>query len=195
MGADADDGYRLRLEGRAELLEAARLRYRALLTMLRALRWRARLRKNAALLRETAGAQGAVDEALESATRRAKAERWPARASMSRCLVEVAKLRAALSKVAARRLGGAEPSLGAALSRLEALALAGPRKVRPGQRWAIALEVLPSSLPALRRCASFGARLEQLFGRPAGEGDTLPFDAAEAQALSSDWVEGEAALA
>jgi len=257
-----EDEYRLRLEGRAELLEAARLRYRALVLMLRSLRWKSRLRKNASLLQETAAAQPAVDEALAAATKRAKAELWPSRAPMTRCLDEVWTLRAALTQVAQRRLSDfersrgpvqtrapgrpvaalktprgrrflaamdaaarhaprgnpagastaaagrppglappsakappAEDSLAALLSRLETDVVAAARTVLPGQRWATALEVLPSSLPEVRRAAGFGAWLEPLFGRPRGPEDQLPFDVAQARALAARWAEGEAALA
>lgn len=248
------DEYRLRLKGRADLLEAARLRYRALWQLLRSLRWKARLRKNARLLRETAAAQAAVDAALAAATQRAMAEQWPKREPMARCLVEVAALQAALTQVAAKRLRDFERSegrapgqpaplsvaaartprglkflaameaaarrkpppavkrpagraaapeqaslddepLGALLTRLDTEVVSAAHAVLPGQRWATALEALPSTLPEVRRAADFGKRLEPLFGRPRGPQDQLPFDVAQARALAARWAEGEAALA
>ncbi len=71
------DTLRARLEDRADLLEAARLRYRALRGMLNAFFWRDRLRANLELLREVALAQPEVDATLAAVGRRAAAEGWP----------------------------------------------------------------------------------------------------------------------
>src|SRR5262245_34661351 len=72
-----DVSYRVRLEGRAELLDQTLLRYRALKDMLGALMWRRRLRRNGPLLREIISVQPRVDEALGVVEKKARAEEWP----------------------------------------------------------------------------------------------------------------------
>ncbi|MFP2912652.1 hypothetical protein ACLESD_48110, partial [Pyxidicoccus sp. 3LFB2] len=65
------DNLRARLEDRADLLEATRLRYRALRGMLDAFFWKDRVRAQFELLREVAQAQPEVDAALAALKRRA----------------------------------------------------------------------------------------------------------------------------
>lgn len=197
MNLMAADPYRVRLEGRFELLETTRGNYRALLAAMRGLRWRERLRKNAALLRAVADGQREVESALRSASRRATAEAWPRKSTGARLLDEVRALHDELRAAAARRLrfdGDGEASLGELLQKLESTAVTGPRTILPGQRWATALEVLPPSLPELARVAEFGGFLERLFKRPFEPEGKLPFSADEARALRTRWELGEASL-
>src|SRR5688572_5265998 len=133
---------RNRLEGRADLLDAAAVRYRALRFALSRFFWKDRLRRNAEVLRATAAAQAEVDEALGGALRRAEAEGWPPEDPWVQQLYGLRDSVAGLAALAARKLRApADRPLGALLSDLEGL-LAGPRKIRPGQRWATALEIL-----------------------------------------------------
>src|SRR5512141_2280171 len=104
MGRPVADEYRLRLEGRAELLESARLRYRPLLEDLGAKVWEERLRKNVALLREVADAQARVDEVLTAALRRAQAEAWPSTSPTVQFLRDVQALREKLVHSVAQRV-------------------------------------------------------------------------------------------
>ncbi len=191
------DSFRARLEGRLELLETARTRYRALLPMVRSLRWRTRLRKNAALLRETARSQPEVERALRAALRRASAEGWPQRSEAVRVLEDVKKQSGALREAVCRRLHVDDEGQGLSwlLERLEAEAVTGPRTILPGQRWATALELLPANLAEVRAAAEFGDFLEHLFKRPFEPDGRLPLTKAEAEALCSRWASGEAALA
>ncbi|HSP80825.1 MAG TPA: hypothetical protein VLQ93_20020 [Myxococcaceae bacterium] len=195
-GAPATDEYRRRLEGRAELLEAARSRYRALVEAVKASRWDERLRSNLSLLREARAVQARVDEALTAALRRAAAEGWPARHPTVRCLYEVRALREELAGAVARRLArGAEEPLGVLLEALEEEALTAPREVPPARRQEVARELLPDTPPALEAASTFGSLLESLFARPFDAQARLPFSRAQRVDLRQRWPAGEEALA
>ncbi|WP_224248506.1 hypothetical protein [Hyalangium gracile] len=195
MGRPVADEYRLRLEGRAELLEAARLRYRSLLEGLSAKVWEERLRKDRALLRETAEAQAKVDEVLTAALRRAQAEGWPSASPTAQLLRDVQGLREKLLQAVTQRLlrSPTEPLAGL-LRALEERALTAPRELTAEQRWPIALELLPDELPLLRELATFGRLLATLFSRPFDPEARLPFLIQEIGALRSQWSPGEVAL-
>ncbi|MFZ5468550.1 MAG: hypothetical protein ACOZIN_03845 [Myxococcota bacterium] len=180
-----DEDYRRRLEGRAALLDTTRARYQDLVALLRSLRWRKRLRRHTGLLREVLAVQAQVDEALTAAKRRAKAEGWPARASIVRCLREVESLREKLCSTAAERLGCPQEPLVKLLWDLEAQLACGAR----------ASEVLSRELPELRDAVAFGEKLEALFGRPFDPSGKLPFAPEELAALQKAWPAGESALA
>lgn len=188
------DSLRARLEDRADLLEACRLRYRALRGMLTAFFWRDRLRANLELLREVALAQPEVDATLAAVGRRAVAEGWPRGSAPVRLLEEVRHLREAVSQAVERRLApGEKPgSLGEALVRLEEEVLAtGPLLGR--RAWARAVEVLPRNLPELRAACVAAEVFERVFKRPTPEG-VLPFNLAEAQELGRALPLAEVAL-
>ena len=195
--AVSNASYRLRLEGRAETLEVARVRLTALKHLLAAFRWRSRLRENAALLRETASAQGAVEEALAVVSRRARAESWATTSTVMLCTAEVEKLSNQVAALALRRLGptSKQEDLAQRLERIELLVLAAPRLVLPGQRWKTAQEVLPLTLPEVQRAARFIAVVEPLFKRPMQPAQALPFTSAELDQLTQAWPEGQHALA
>ena len=192
----SDASYRLRLEGRAEKLEVARVRLTALAHLLPAFRWRSRLRANTALLRETAAAQSAVEEALAVVARRAKVESWPAGADVLRCAAEVEKLSNRVASLALRRLGpGARgEDLSSRLERLELLVLAAPRLVLPGHRWETAQQVLPKNLADVLRAQLFIAVLEPLFKRPMQPAQPVPFTAEELDQLAHAWTMGRQAV-
>jgi hypothetical protein len=195
MGRPVADEYRLRLEGRAELLESARLRYRALLEALGAKGWEERLRKSGALLKEALGAQAKVDEALTSALRRAQAEAWPSPSPTVQLLHDVQALREKLGQTVAQRLARRpQESLLELLRGLEEQSLTAPREIPPNQRWATALELLPEELPLLRELSSFGRLLATLFARPFDPEERLPFLVDEVAALRRQWPSGEVAL-
>ncbi len=189
------DNLRARLEDRADLLEATRLRYRALKGMLEAFFWKDRVRANFELLREVAGAQPEVDAALGSLQRRAAAEGWPHHAAPVKLMAEVERLREALEHAALRRLPAGEraESLGEALLKLEEVVLeAGPLLGR--RTWARAVELLPRNLPELRAVCAAAEVFERVFKRPAPEGP-LPFNVAEAEELRKALPLAESALA
>lgn len=195
MGDDAS--IRIRLEGRLELLEAARSRYRLLqLKVLGKLRWKQAVRVQAALVRELAQAESAVEEALAQVERRAEAEGWRPRSEAVRCAGEVRLLREEVAQRLARLLDDDQPgrSLAENLLALEYAAVHAPRLVLPGQRMATAIEVLPATLPELVQVAKFRALLERVFKRPDGLA-TLPFGDGELEALERAFPKGEGALA
>jgi hypothetical protein len=177
------DILRARLEDRADLLEATRLRYRALEKLLRAFFWKDRVRAHLELLREVALAQPEVDATLEAVSRRAEAEGWPRGSAPMVLLSEVLRLRDALAWTVDRRLiAKKKPErLEDALLQLEEEVLdAGPLLGR--RLWAQAVEMLPRNLPELRAACTAAEAFERVFGRPTPAG-ALPFDAAEAEAL------------
>jgi hypothetical protein len=196
MGRPVADEYRLRLEGRAELLESARLRYRALLEALGAKLWEERLRKDMAPLREARDIQARVDEALTSALRRAQVEAWPSTSPTVQLLRDVQALREKLGQTVAQRLARSpkEP-LPELLKELEDRVLTAPREIPPEQRWATALALLPEELPLLQEISSFGRLLATLFSRPFDPEERLPFLVDEVDALRCQWSSGEVALA
>jgi hypothetical protein len=195
MGRPVDE-YRLRLEGRAELLEAARERYRKLVEWLGARAWEERARKELGLLREALEAQARVEETLASALRRAQAERWPALSPTVQCLRDVQVLRQKLAKSLAQRLTRREEEpLPELLKALEERILTTPREVPPAQRGATALELLPEMLPTVKELAVFGRLLESLFAQEVDPETPLSWSAEQGEALRREWARGEAALA
>jgi hypothetical protein len=193
---DAD--LRVRLEGGAELLDDTRLRYRAVVGALKGFGWKDKLRRQREVLREVARRQDEVDEALRHALRRAEAERWPEEAELVVCLREVATLRDELRALLAKRLGDdfkPRAGLGPQLLELAERVLFAPRLVLPGQRWALAKQVLsPSLSPEVGRVLDFGVALERVFGRPVEPAHTLPFGLLEWDDLVALWPRGEVAL-
>ncbi len=188
------DNLRARLEERGELLEATRLRYRALEKMLRAFFWQGRVRDNLELLREVALAQPQVDATLEAVARRAAAEGWPRSSAPMVLLAEVARLREDVAWAVERRLIAKQKpaQLGEALLKLEEEVLdAGPLLGR--RLWAQAVELLPRNLPELRAACAAGEIFERVFKRPAAEG-ALPFDAAEADEVRRALLVADKAL-
>ncbi|MEW5738013.1 MAG: hypothetical protein AB1938_03750 [Myxococcota bacterium] len=193
---DAD--LRVRLEGRAELLDATRLRYRALVNALKGLGWKDKLRRNREVVREVARVQPEADEAVRHTRRRAAAERWPQETAVMECLRDVEALRAELARLVSERLGEEdEPRalLGAKLLALEESVLFAPRLVLPGKRWALANELLsPSFTPEVAQAHAFGLAVERLFSRPIEASQALPFTLEEWDGLRALWQPGEAAL-
>jgi hypothetical protein len=192
-----DVSYRVRLEGRAELLEQTLSRYRALKSVLGAFSWRRKLMRSETLVREVARAQAGVDEALEHVEHKSRVERWRDSSATLACAREVRALEESLYRLMGRKLkDGKGLSFSERLLGLERLAVAGPRRVLPGRRWEAALEALPRRLPELMDLGRFGARLEALFQRPVGGvPGRLPFSDAELAELETLWAPGEAALA
>lgn len=193
---DDVDPYRVRLEGRAELLDVARVRFTALAPMISGFRWRSRLRRNTALLRETAAAASEVDAALDHLLAKAAREKWPKRSEMVRLGNEVSDLWDETLLAARRRLGdGAfETPMREALEQLERMVLTQPRLILPGQRWQVANELLPRSLPEFKVIARFGSLLEDLFKRPIQPMQRLPFTVSEFEQLRMMWLDGEQSL-
>ncbi|QDE65727.1 hypothetical protein BHS09_01150 [Myxococcus xanthus] len=189
------DNLRARLEDRADLLEATRLRYRALRGMLAAFFWKERVRSQFELLLEVARTQPEVDATLAALKRRAAAEGWPASAAPMKLMREVERLREDVRRVAFKRLPveGRPATLGEALLKLEETVLeAGPLLGR--HIWARAVELLPRNLPELRAACAAAEVFEHVFKRPAPEG-VLPFTVEEAEALQRALPLAETALA
>lgn len=201
------DVYRARLEGRAELLEAARPRYRELLDVLRAPHWEERVRGRVELLRTSGPELERVDAALTQAVRRARVEGWPEPSPTVRMLREVLALRDAFFRTAAERLGVTGAMEAPPMERFEAgggptgwmwaleeHARCAPREVPPARRGAVALEVLPEDLPLLRDVSTFGALLRTTLCEPFDPARPLPLREEDLSALRRQWEEGEAAL-
>ncbi|WP_338872106.1 hypothetical protein [Myxococcus stipitatus] len=181
--ASSPDNLSARLEDRADLLESARLRYRALRGMLDAFFWKDRVRAHFELLREVAQAQPEVDATLASLKRRAAVEGWPRDASPVKLMSEVERLREAVERLVLKRLPEADAPvpLAQALLRLEEVVLeAGPLLGR--RTWARAIELLPRNLPELRAACAAAEVFERVFKRPVS-GGALPFDETEAGEL------------
>jgi hypothetical protein len=189
------DILRARLEDRADLLEASRLRYRGLRGVLNAFFWRDRLRANLELLREVALAQPEVDATLAAVSRRAAAEGWSRGLEPVRLLEEVRHLREEVARAVERRLApGPKPDgLGPALLRLEEEVLAAGGPLLGRREWARAVEVLPRNLPELRAACAAAEVFERVFKRPTPEG-ALPFNAADAGELCRALPLAEVAL-
>jgi hypothetical protein len=191
-----DESVRVRLEGRAELLDATLLRYRVLVNALKSWRWKARLRANVAVFQEVARVQDAVDEALVHVLKRGRVEGWDPRAGVMGTRAQVEALRAQLLTLISRRLDRplGEESLRPGIEALETQVLTAPRLVLPGQRWSTAVEVLPPNVPELQRAVWFARRAEQLFGRPAEGPARLPMSLDELDDFIEAWPDGVASL-
>lgn len=191
-----DESVRVRLEGRAELLDATLLRYRVLVSALKSWRWKARLRANVAVFQEVARVQDAVDEALAHVLKRGRAEAWDERSGVMTTRARVEELRAELLALISRRLDHplGEESLRPGIEALETQVLTAPRLVLPGQRWSTAVEVLPPNVPELQRAVWFGRRAEQLFGRPSQGPARLPMSLDELDDFIEGWLDGVASL-
>lgn len=193
MGFQEDDsGLRVRLEGRAELLEAAVLRYGALVGALKSLRWKRRLQKLSDVARAVAVDEEAVDEALDFVARRAEAEAWP-RGPVLAAAAEAEVLRGELRRRVRRRAGDSAPALatlGASLEHLVELARASPQLVLPGQRWEVACAALPPQLAELQEARRFGASLERVFNRPMEPRGVLEVTPSAWAEVEPRWSEG-----
>jgi hypothetical protein len=198
--ATRPDDLRARLEDRADLLEATRLRYRALKGVLESFFWKDRIRNHFELLREVATAQPEVDATLAALRRRVEAEAWPSDAAPVRLMQEVERLRDAVERAAERRLSlssddeveAVPATLGARLLRLETEVLdAAP--FLGGRVWAQAVELLPRNLPELRAACAAGEVFERVFKRPVTEG-APSFSDDEARELARALPLGAAAL-
>ncbi|MBL8923720.1 MAG: hypothetical protein JNJ54_33000 [Myxococcaceae bacterium] len=191
-----DASVRVRLEGRAELLDATLLRYRVLVNALKSWRWKARLRANVVVFQEVARAQDAVDEALAHVLKRGHAEEWDPRAGVMATRAQVESLRAELLALISRRLDSPldDQSLRPGIEALETQVLTAPRLVLPGQRWSTAVEVLPPNVPELQRAVWFGKRAEALFGRPMQGPARLPMSLDELDEFIEAWPDGVASL-
>ncbi|NOJ94944.1 hypothetical protein HMI51_18645 [Corallococcus coralloides] len=203
--ATRPDDLRARLEDRADLLEATRLRYRALKGVLESFFWKDRIRNHFELLREVAADQPEVDATLAAMRRRVEAEGWPHDAAPVRLMHEVERLREAVERAAERRLSASTSpasddaegddgpaTLGARLLRLETEVLdAAP--FLGGRVWAQAVELLPRNLPELRAACAAGEVFERVFKRPVTEGAPA-FSDDEARELARALPLGAAAL-
>lgn len=191
-----DSGLRVRLEGRAELLEAAVLRYGALVGALKSFRWKRRLQKLSDVARAVAVDEEAVDEALGFVARRAGTEAWP-RGPVLAAASEAEALRGELRRRVQRRLldaAEAPRGLGASLERLVELARASPQFVLPGHRWEVACAALPPRLAELQAAQRFGASLEQVFNRPMEPRGVLQVTPSAWAEVEPGWSEGVRAL-
>ncbi|MFP2906467.1 hypothetical protein ACLESD_15665 [Pyxidicoccus sp. 3LFB2] len=124
-GPSEEDIHR-RLEGRAEVLEAARERSSALESVLGARSWKRGLKARPELVPEWLQHAPAVTEALERTLRRAELEAWPEDTPVLVAARELMERERRLSALARRRLASlapvsGAPSLEADLPRLDAL--------------------------------------------------------------------------
>lgn len=191
-----DASVRVRLEGRAELLDATVLRYRALVNALKAWRWRSKVRANAAVVREVARAQDEVDEALEVVAKIGRSEGWSDGSPVLRQRARAETLRKELVSLVSKRLSRELPaiSLRPGLEALETEVLNAPRIVLPGQRWSTAVEVLTPNIPELGRAVTFGRHAKALFARPSQGPARLPMSLEELDDFVERWSDGVASL-
>ena len=186
------DPLRARLEGGAEVLEAALARLTPLRDALDSLRWRARLEALRPLLGEAVHHQPEVDAVLARARKRAAAEAWPPESPTGALLQELEHLLSDLARLAGRRLSIAvSQPLAQVLAELERRLPSAPRLVLPSEAAEVAARVLPASLPALAPAARLGTLAEAaLTGVRLADEVSLPALARLEQA----WAPGLVAL-
>jgi hypothetical protein len=137
-GLSEEDVHR-RLEGRAEVLEAARARDTTLEAVLGARSWKRQLRARPELVPEWLRHAPDVTEALERTLRRAELEAWPEDTPVLVSARELAERGSRLSALARRRLASLAPVSGAPLleadlPRLDALVRhPAPLALAPGE--------------------------------------------------------------
>ncbi len=122
------EAVRRQLEGRLEVVEAARERYGTLETLLTRSGWKRRVRERPGAIREVLGKEAALEEALARVHRRAEVDAWPESLPVLATMREVKARRARLEALVRKRLGSlarsdGEASLAEMLVRLEALVL------------------------------------------------------------------------
>jgi hypothetical protein len=100
----SSEDLRLQLEGRLEIIEAARKRYATLEKQLRGLAWKRRLRAQTDLLREVIDQEDPLDEALTRARRRGEVEGWPESLPALEPLREVVRRREHVGMLVRKRL-------------------------------------------------------------------------------------------
>jgi hypothetical protein len=201
VGDTDPDAYRQRLEGRAEVLEAAQLRYRELLRALQGSWWlprqvevRRQLELLQAHLAETQEGP-ALEDVLASALRRAQAEQWPEEVPIVRCMHEVRALHEELVQLLVSRLKHEEAPLSRLLSELEERLRIAPSDVSSDWDSRMA-ELLPDTLPELLEAGDFGQFLSSLFPGPLEPGIGLDLlGDTQLRDLGWRWPRGEAALA
>lgn len=126
VGLPSPEDVRRQLEGRVEVVEAARERYAALESLLSGGWWKHRLRRRPEALQAVLRHELAFHEALDRIQRRAQADHWPAHSRVLVTLRDVGALRSRLEALARGRLGelsrvSGAPSLVEDLTRLEGL--------------------------------------------------------------------------
>ncbi len=104
---------RRRLEGRAEVIEAALKDYRWLEHALKGRRWQRALRAEGSPLAELVEREAVLPDALERLKRRAKSEGWPEDTLLLQAMREVELLRARLEARVRERLESLAPVSGA----------------------------------------------------------------------------------
>ncbi len=119
---------RRQLEGRLEVVEAARERYGTLEALLSGAGWKRRVRQRPGAIREVLAQESALEEALARVHRRAEVSAWPESLPVLATVREVTARRARLEALVHKRLGSLARSAGEAsfremLTRLEALVL------------------------------------------------------------------------
>ncbi|WNG40155.1 hypothetical protein F0U61_45595 [Archangium violaceum] len=120
---------RLQLEGRVEVVEAARVRYAGLESLLSGRGWKRRLRKQPEAIQAVLRHESELDEALSRIQRRAQADHWPESLPVLTAVREVLGLRGRLEVLVRKRLGGGlsrnsgAPGLPEGLAQLEAFVL------------------------------------------------------------------------
>ncbi|MFL5321302.1 MAG: hypothetical protein ACJ790_16705, partial [Myxococcaceae bacterium] len=194
MSKAEDQARRIRLEGAADELYVASLRYRAVIGVLRGLLWRERLFKNADVASAVARSWASVQRALAKAQKLRTAEAWSPRSELSRLIDEVAELSQELEKQVRKRHARPEPmTVAEALFAL--IDGVTPKPRGDALKWKLAKEALPDSLPVLGEVRDFAALLASLFGRPPPVKGGFPWSVEEARALEVQLPVGEAKIA
>jgi hypothetical protein len=114
---------RRQLEGRLEVIEAARKRYATLEKQLSGIAWKRRLRAQPSVLQEVLDQEAPLDEALTRARRRGEVEGWPESLPALEPLRDVLRRRAHLGMLVRKRLTELKVPLGTPELRKELSAL------------------------------------------------------------------------
>jgi hypothetical protein len=108
----SSEDLRRQLEGRLEIIEAARKRYATLEKQLSTISWKRRLRTQTGFLQEVLDQEDALDEALTRARRRGEVEGWPESLPALEPLRDVLRRRAHVGMLVRKRLAELAVSLG-----------------------------------------------------------------------------------
>lgn len=176
-----DEDFRVQLEGGAETLEVAAVRYRALNVMLDSLSWREKLSDNQDLLQALVASHAEVVAAQASAHRLLQTR---GAAQLAKLLKRVDELLARAEGLIEKRLS-TQPSL---LQGLQALqAEVAPTPSGDGKVWRAARLKLPLSDALISELPAHTARLHELAVRPPRpQGRGLPWSPQETKALLAD---------
>jgi hypothetical protein len=189
---DADEAVSIQLEGRAELLLATVLRYRALVNALDSYFWEPRVARLEDILAQVMVDEARVQEAVSHTQLAAVRKEWSGQLKVLQALQEVQVLQRRLDDLLQLRMPPPRKPMKSRLLELSAV-LALRRKVPKSQRGVAGESALAAVAHEMQTVTSFGETLA-VFQRHFDVEKCSPLLLLEWQSVRRNWRTGEAAL-